>query len=85
MTEKLIIPVIEPKDFFIIFILSFFLIFQDYNLQPNKVKITAVMIPRAVGIVYPICPQYVTIETNVRINTATPIRQNSNVFLLALL
>lgn len=28
------------------------------------------MIPRAVGIVYPICPQYVTIETNVRINTA---------------
>ncbi len=43
------------------------------------------MIPRAVGIVYPICPQYVTIETNVRINTATPIRQNSSVFLLALL
>ena len=43
------------------------------------------MIPRAVGIVYPISPQYVTIETNVRINTATPIRQNSNVFLLALL
>lgn len=84
MTEKLIIPVIEPKDFFIIFILLF-PYFSRYNLQPNKVKITAVMIPRAVGIVYPICPQYVTIETNVRINTATPIRQNSSVFLLALL
>ena len=83
MTEKLIIPVIEPKDFFIIFIR--FLNLSRYNLQPNKVKIIAVMIPKAVGIVYPICPQYVTIETNVRINTATPIRQNSNVFLLALL